>query len=336
MKHPCTDSSYRGNACLCLFFFVFLLSAAGCATRMSTKISSPFAEGTGNGEELQKHVETVLRTVEERNETVESGPEWRSRAYQSFMIKDLASIDEGDYGRYVRYLDEGAAYIIVHPAYYTFFHDDTLSQEYLSGVSTENAMERFLSESAYSAKSRLIKAQEKQIRDFLEYMSTDKKLVILILPRDYADFPAYKFKEEKDEYMRFINEVTNGSDSVIYLYSKRPNRGTLAEKDRRKLLKFLYVIKTREILLGGGYVGRCIEDFYKDIEQYYSYEKLYLVPEITAISPADVSSGTASDMLNSDGTIDFGKLSADIRGNVVGNQEVIPRIKSLSPPYAAR
>ncbi len=335
MTYSRTDSGRRVNACLCLFLLAFFLSAAGCATRMSTRISSPFAGGAGNGEEVQKHVDAVLRTIEERNATVESQPDWRSRAYQKFMIKDLDSIDEGEYEGYARYLDNGSAYIVVHPAYYTFFNDDSLSSENSPGVTGENALERFLSEGAYTSKSRLIKAQEKQIRDFLEYMSTDKKLVILILPYDYRDFPAYKYKKEKDEYMRFINEVTNGSDSVIYLYSKSPNRGTLTEKNRRELLKFLYAIKTKQILLGGGYVGRCIEDFYKDIEQYYSYEKLYLVPEITAISPADVSSGTASDMLKSDGTIDVGKLSADIRGNAVGNQEVIPRIKNLSPPYAA-
>ena len=298
---------------------------------MSTKISSPFSKNAGKGQEAQKHVDAVLKEIEERNATVEGQTNWRSEAYQRFMIKDLASIDEGDYAGYARYLDNGAVYIVVHPAYYTFFHDDSLLPEYSPGISADNAMERFLSESAYSSKSRLIKAQEKQIRDFLEYMSTDKKLVILVLPRDYRDFPAYKFRKDRDEYMRFINEVTNGSDSVVYLYSKRPNRGTLAEKDLRSLLRFLYAVKTNQILLGGGYLGRCIEDFYKDIERYYSSEKVYLVPEITAISPNDISSGTASNMLKPDGTINVEALSASIRGNAVGNQEIVPRIRNISP-----
>ena len=191
-------------------------------------------------------------------------------------------------------------------------------------------MERFLGESAFSSKTRLIKAQEKMLRDFLEYATTEKKLIVLVLPRGYRTYAGYKYREADDEFMRYINEVTNGSDSVLYLYSKKPNRGTLTDRDRKKLLKFLYSVKAESVLLGGGYIGRCLEDFYKDIDQYFSEDKLYLVPEISSISPSDMTTGFASDMLQADGTIDIVKLSENIQANALGNQDISPKMRSLS------
>jgi len=329
MKRYC--SAFVTPLLVCMFLW-----PAGCATRMSTNIASPFSGERPAGPTANQHVAEVLAAISERNAKVENSPEWRNAAYDRFMIRNFSSLDEQDYGRYASYLDNGEVYIIVHPAYYTFFRDDSLFPDPPGSGSAENAMDRFLSEGSYSSRSRLIKAQEKQLRDFLEYMSTDHKLVILVLPHDYRDYPAYKFRKGKDEFMRFINEVTNESDSVLYLFSKRPNRGSLSEREKRKLLRFLYTIKAKEVLLGGGYVGRCLEDFYKDIEQYFKEDSICLVPEITAISPNDIGSGAASDMLNPDGTINVKTLSESIRKNIVGNQDVVPRIKNLSPPYAGQ
>lgn len=324
MKRPEKTAAVKLGACVVLL--LAFCSAAGCASKISTKLTSPVAYGS---EEGRQHAEAVLREIEDRNQKVESGPEWRGRAYSHFLIRPLSSVGEDEYPKYSRYLDNGSVYIIVHPAYYTFFHDNDLFGNDATEVAEQNAVDRFVGDAAYSSKGRLIRAQEKMLRDFLEYMSTEKKLVILILPRDYRHFGAYKFRKGRDEYMRYINDVTNESDSVLYLYSRKPNRGTLNEKDRRTLLKFLYAIKAKEILFGGGYIGRCLEDFYKDVEQYYSEERIFLVPEITAISPADVSSSVASDMLKEDGTLDIARLSDNIRMNVLGNQNVVPKIRNL-------
>lgn len=320
--------SIRGSL---LLLAAALFLEGGCASSMSTKISPPFYAGKGDTA-LADHTADIVRTVEERNNSVEKGPEWRERAYTSFLIKELSDIDEKDYARYSQYLDNGAIYIIVHPAYYTFFGGEAFPSSYAPGVSQPNAMEWFLGDASFSAKSRLIKAQEKLLRDFLEYMSTERKLVLLILPKNYERYSAYRFTNARDEYMRYINEITNESDSVVYLYSRRPNRGALLEDDRRRLLKFLFAVKVKQILVGGGYVGRCLEDLYKEVEQYYSADKIYVVPEITAISPVDVTYSLASDLLLDNGQLDIARLTSGIRANVFGNQAITPNIRNLSVP----
>ena len=110
------------------------------------------------------------------------------------------------------------------------------------------------------------------------------------------------------------------------------NRGALLEEDRRRLLKFLFAVKVKQILVGGGYVGRCLEDLYKEVEQYYSADKIYVVPEITALSPVDVTSSLAADLLLDNGQIDIARLTSGIRANVFGNQAVTPNVRNLSAP----
>lgn len=301
---------------------------AGCAGRpIPVAIQPPFEVPEDSSEEQKQHVQKVLLAIEKRNKEVEGDPDWIAKAYSGFMIKSLPEVDDEDYGRYRQYLDYGAVYIIVHPAYYTFFHESGGQNDSLA-TPARNALELRLQEPAYSSKTRLHLAQEKMLRDFLEFMSTEKKLVILVLPGDYLSYSGYKFMGGNDEFMRYINEVTNGSASVLYLYSRKPNRGMLGEKERRRLLKFLYTLKAKEILLGGGYVGRCLDDFYRDIDQHYGDDKLYLVPEITAISPSDVSSGEASDLLNADGLVDVGRLAKSIQSNAF-SQNMTPKIKNL-------
>ncbi|MBI5640957.1 MAG: hypothetical protein HZA17_11075 [Nitrospirae bacterium] len=308
----------------------YAMMAAGCATSMKVGIESPIIPMDNNGEEKAR-ITGTLTQIETRNRTIEDSADWIRESYNGFMIKNLAEMDERDFSRYGRYLDNGSVYVVVHPAYYTFFQDSDIIPDNSNGnILSQNAVERFLSDGAFSAKTKLIKAQEKMLRDFLEYMSAEKKLVILIMPKGYNSYAGYKYRNGMDEYMRFINEVTNESDSVLYLYSKKPNRGTLGERDRKKLLKFLYSVRANSILLGGGYIGRCLEDFYKDIEQFYGEDKIYVVPEITAISPSDMTSNLASDILQSDGTVNVGKLSFSIKNNSLGNQEITPLIRNLS------
>lgn len=320
----------RFNPVCCMKYVamaILSLSLCACSAHLSTKIQSPFPSTDA---ERKNHNEEVLRRIEERNKTVENDVAWRRRAYEKFLIRSLDEVDERDYEGYARYLDGGAVYIIVHPAYYTFFQGgDPSSYENRSLFAGSNAVDRFLSEPVYFSTTRLIRAQEKILRDFLEYMSTDGKLVILILPGGYQEYAGYKYRKASDEYMRFINETTNESASVLYVFSKKPNRGTLDERQRKSLMKFLLAVRAKEILVGGGYMGRCLEDFYKEIEQYYG-DRLYVVPEITSISPSDVSYGDASDLLLPDGAIDTARFSERLRTHFMGNPETRPNIKNLS------
>ncbi|MBA4373424.1 MAG: hypothetical protein C0402_11265 [Thermodesulfovibrio sp.] len=277
-----------------------------------------------------QHAEEILHQIKGRNSGIEQDPLWIQRAYQKPMFKNLHQVPEREYAEFSKYLANGSVYIIVHPAYYTFFHDSELFPDNLTGATTQNAMDRFLSATAFSGKAKLMKAQEKVLRDFLEYVSTEKKLVIMILPKGYKDFSAYKFRDAQNEYLRFLNEVTNESDSVLYLYSRKPSRGMLSVKDRKLLLKFLYAVRPKEILLGGGYVGRCLDDFYRDLEQHYGEEKLFIVPEIAAVSPADMSEKMSSDVITREGLIDIRKLALNVRENLRTRDNAAVKTRNLS------
>lgn len=315
-------------------FFLLLLPVfwvAGCASSsMSTDIKSPFIYSGDLEEERSRHSVEVLKQIENRNTVVEDNIAWIKDSYKGFKIKNLADINEKDYVNYERYLDNNSVYVIVHPAYYTFFNDNDVQVDTNGVVSDKNAMDMLLSETIYTKKAALIKAQEKMLRDFLEYMSTEKKLVIVILPRGYRTYPGYKYRNSSDEFMRYINEVSNESESVVYLYTKKPNRGNLSDKDKKMLLRFLYSVRPTSILLGGGYLGRCLEDFYKDLEPYVGEDKLYIVPEITAFSLSDMTSDIASTILGPDGDINISKLSVSIKTNALGNQDISPQVRSLS------
>lgn len=305
---------------------------AGCASTVSMGIQPPGVNARGSMSVDPQHAEEVLQAIEARNAGIEQDPAWIQRAYQKPMFKSLHQVPESEYAGYSQYLEDGAVYIIVHPAYYTFFHDSDLFPDNLTGATVRNAMDRFLSTTAYSDKAKLMKAQEKVLRDFLEYASTEKRLVIMILPKGYKEFSAYKYRDAQDEYLRFLNEVTNESGSVLYLYSRKPSRGTLGEKDRKTLLKFLYAVRPREILLGGGYVGRCLDDFYRDLEQSYGEDKLYLVPEISAVSPADMSDKMSVDVISGEGLIDVRKLALNVRENLLRRDDAAVKIRNFIDP----
>lgn len=309
-----------------------LLMLCGCANTVSMSIQPPGMDARSSMTNNPQHVAEVLHEIGERNAGTEADPLWIQRAYQKPMFRNLHQVQESEYEGFRKYLDNGSVYIIVHPAYYTFFHDSDPVPGTKSGATTPNAMDRFLSSAAYSGKTRLMKAQEKVLRDFLEFVSTEKKLVIMVLPKGYKEYSAYKYKDSQDEYLRFLNEVTNESDSVLYLYSRKPSRGMLKAKDRKVLLKFLSAVQPKEVLLGGGYVGRCLDDFYRDLEQYYDEDNLYIVPEISAVSPADISGNMSSDVILPDGQIDIRKLVLNVRENLVSRDNVAVKTRNIFQP----
>ncbi len=267
----------------------------------------------------------VIRDIDERNHTVEKSDEWLKRAYSGFMIKNLMDISEEDYRDYKRYLHNGDIYIIVHPAYYVFFGRGNY---YLDEIPEKNQVEFFLESLSFSPRVSLIKAQEKNMRDFLEYASTTKRLVILILPGNYKRYRGYKFRNTHDEYLRYINEVTNESPSVLYLYSDKSNRGNLSEKTMERLLRFLNAINPRSVLIGGAYLGRCVEDFYANLTRFMS-DRVYVVPELITVASSDISIFQAMTLLRSDGTIDIRRLTQEIENNSIGDQGDTPKIKNL-------
>lgn len=259
---------------LILFIPVVLLFCS-CAASPLAQTGLYAAPQTGESEAL-------LAEIRERNETIEQHPEWVSRATKDFMIRSLEDMSEAEYANYRAYLDEGAMYVIVHPAYYVFFQG---RDPFYAGT---NAVDAFIGERAYSTTARFLQEQERATRDFLEVTSTRKRLVVLVLPGNYRDYEGFVYRELPDEFARYINGVTNGSDSVLYVFSEKPNKGSLPAKTKERLTKFINAVQPTTILVGGGYVGRCESDFYKQLSGSTTSGEVMIAGELSVLSPEDV------------------------------------------------
>jgi hypothetical protein len=254
-------------------------------------------------------IDPIQSEIIRRNETIEQHPAWISAAYQDFMVKNLDEIPDADYGRYARYLDNGTLHVVVHPAYYVFFHGN---ETYWSNGT---AVDAFLREPAASNEAQFLKEQERAVRDFLETASTTKKLVLVVLPGNYRDYRGYVYKGQSDEFARYVNSVTNQSDSVLYVYSDKPYKGSLGDLSKRNLSKFLTAVNPAQIKLGGGYLGRCVADFYRDAAEFVGESKVSIASEISAFSPEDLAAiGMNEFVLN--GKIDVGLMQAIIASSI--------------------
>jgi hypothetical protein len=237
------------------------------------------------------NIDQVLAEISERNTTIKTHPSWIYQAKQGFMIKSFDEIHESDYPKYSQFLDESTLYIIVHPAYGVFFNERPRD------LVLDNPLDAFLNEKAYTKEKRFLQEQERSLRDFLEITSTRKRLVILVLPGDYKDYSGYLYRDLDDEYARYINSVTNSSESVLYLYSEKPNRGGLSEESQKKLATFIQSVDPKNILIGGGYLGRCVEDFYRGLAKGIGKEKIAIAAEITSIGREDLKDLSLGDFL---------------------------------------
>ena len=76
--------------------------------------------------------------------------------------------------------------------------------------------------------------------------------------------------------------------------SKNSSSGNIAQDDMINLFAFLKSVKADRILIGGGYVGRCQGEFYNELTSFRGAERIYIVPEISTISPLDISTQEAA------------------------------------------
>jgi len=323
--------------CVCAGLMAFAMTAAGgCARSISSGIQPPSVTSGENGETPVLRNADLIEKIELRNAAIETSPEWIEKAYQKPLIRNLHKIPKKDYADFAKYLDKGAVYVIVHPAYYFFFDDSMQFGVPGSSSSGKSAMSTFLSEASYSGRAMLAKAQEKAMHDFLEYVTTEKKLVIFILPGAYKGIDEYRNRFPRDEYMRYINEVSNESESVLYLFSSKPNKGALDPKDRKTLFRFLETVQAKSILLGGGYVGRCIEDFYRMLGKNYDEDSLFIMPEISALAPSDMSARMYADVISPEGIVNINKLALNAREFASGGRNGRVRTKNYYSPYAGK
>lgn len=272
-------------------FYVIILCAAlgACVSNPNLKMGEYYPTQTEN-------LDKVIAEVEHRNNTLEQHPDWISMASQRFLLRELSTVRVDAYENYRKYLDNGALYVIVHPAYSVFFNNDDPYSD------SKDTVESFLNETAYTQSSRLIMEQERSLRDFLEITSTRNRLIVLVLPDN-----SQQYRMGTDMFTLYVNSVTNGSDSVLYLYSKKPNGGHLSEGSKQQLIEFFKAVDPERIIIGGGYLGRCIEGFYRDFSSSPFGERMLISGELSAFSRDDLKDLDIDDFLK-DGKLNIAAL----------------------------
>lgn len=316
-------------------FAIALLVILGCASSKSPQIArldqSMIMTPSGASDIPPEEIDSIVKKIEERNRTVEDNPEWIKRSYENLLIRRLTNISSTEFPQYRKYLDNGAAYILVHPAFFTFFHytkkknrDNDPEELYKL-----NTIEFLLRLKPSTPQFAVLQAQERRMRDFMEFKSTQKKLLIVVIPDKYWEYSGYTYRNGLDEYKRFLNEATNFSGSVVFVESRSPNRGYLTDDDAVKLMEFLLSIKAEKIYVGGGYVGRCLEDFYSLLTREYGSKGIFVVPELSDISPRELNSSMSNRLLRPDGLIDHDFATRLMMEDKYKVQELIPQIENL-------
>jgi len=237
-------------------------------------------------------IKKVFAEIDARNATVKNTEAWLREAYAGIGIRKINDIPPDEYVRYRPYAVNGEVYIIVHPGYFPFFDMwdiPRLPADYSRGYPSQNLMERVTADlPKKEVVYRVAREQERIARDFIEFMSVEKRLVILVLPRDYKENVTYGAVPGYDEYSRYLNELTNRGDSIVYVESIAHNDGQMNEDDLAVLVRFLQAVNGRTVMLGGGFLGKCLDGFFGSIRTVMTYESIYYIPELTAYSPADM------------------------------------------------
>jgi len=160
-------------------------------------------------------------------------------------------------------------YIIVHPGYGVFFQNLTREKHEAS-------------------KYLLLNKQFENEASFISSRAASGATIILVLPRDFETEGL-----SPPSFISYLNK-TAGGPSVFYMTSKSSGSGNIATDDMINLVAFLQSVKAERIMIGGGYIGRCQGEFYSELTTYLGAKNAYIVPEISTISPADISDQDAS------------------------------------------
>jgi len=238
---------------------------------------------------LKKRTFTGKRVVEPSEDVLRENAEVIRELYGKLKIVRLDDIPEEKYADYKKYVNNGAAYAIVHPSYYLYFHDYNANKivvERPEGDFSKNITDIFI-EDYPAGKSRVVKymkEMERRERDFFKKASLRRRLVILVLPPDYQKHTEYPYRT-LDEFGRYINEATEGSPSIIYVESETLKQGYLNDETLPRLNAFLQTVGVKSLLLGGGYVDLCLRDFFQEASNLKDIETVEMLPEICAESP---------------------------------------------------
>ena len=192
--------------------------------------------------------------------------------------------------------------IIVHPAYALFFR---------------NEKRNTYSEAKYDLLEYQLFQETRYIRD----AAKKGDIIILVIPGGYElDSIA------PPSYTTYLNSMAGEGQAVYFIRSETTHSGIIALDTTVKLHGFLRSIRTSKILIGGGFVGRCQGEFYRQFTTYVENVPTFIVPEISTLSPDDISSGDAEDILTGIRNKDY-QLIVDF----IGNKGEEPNILGMPP-----
>ncbi len=196
-------------------------------------------------------------------------------------IKHVSEIPQSAYFHYKDLSAAGKAYIMVHPGYYLYFQKKKLTPE--------------------NASKELIDFFDEQIKteeDFFRLARQTNELVIIVLPG----------RKLKSSYVAYLNRLTQGQPNFLYIYSKNKRTGDLPSSEEAVLESFLQELGVKEVIVGGGYVGRCESRTYRDLLSMDGIN-IAISPEISFFSPSDISEATVRMLKNPDGSVNISVLN---------------------------
>jgi hypothetical protein len=166
-------------------------------------------------------------------------------------------------------------YVIVHPAYAVFFQ--SLGKEDFA-----------------DAKYRLLKKQFETEKNFIAKQAAAGATIILVLPGKTADgvFPA-----SYPSYRDYLNKTAGAGNSVFFIYSETSSSGAIPQNEMMSLYYFIRGLKPARVMVAGGYIGRCQREFYNELTNYIEKSQVFIVPQLSTISPDDVTEKEAEQIL---------------------------------------
>jgi len=221
------------------------------------------------------------------------------------------------------------AYIIVHPSYYVFFQ----KKPFHLAPSADKTLVELFTEMNFPSENTLLnlmKQYESMEMDFISTSKNENKLVILVVPGQYRRSRSYLYKSVSDEYARYLNSVASSADSVFYIESTETDSGKIAEKDMRILTDMLTSLGVQNVFVGGGYIGRCQEEFYRSFSKEWPENNMALIPELSAFSPRDLSDATARMLLTNELTLNTNAMNYFIRNGGIKSLGSTPALRNMS------
>ncbi len=188
--------------------------------------------------------------------------------------------------------------IVVHPAYSVFF-DDVLEKGY--------------SEAKYDLLKKQLENEARFIRNQAQYGN----VVILVLPADSVAASMQSY------YASYLNKISSKAKTVFYVFSETQSSGALPMEHMVSLYQFIQEVKAKKVLIAGGYIGRCQKEFFNQLLRYSGSENTYLVPEVSTISPEDISDKEAAAILLSIRRHDYGPVRAYLNKKTTGDLKII-------------